>query len=110
MCEPVAKLTDGDVWLCCLPDLAEIIVENTKAGDDEAIVLAFLPRELRQRHRVAAAIGQCNGFEIETTRRVRAGWLWFLRKQQVLPPATHSIEGRDLLPYGEVGGAEGRSA
>jgi hypothetical protein len=78
--EPVAKVTDGDVRLCGLPDLAEIIVKDAKAGDDEAIILAFLPRELCQRHGVAAAIGQCNGFEIETTRRMRAGCLWFLRQ------------------------------
>ena len=37
-----------------------------------ANVLAFLPRELCQRHGVAAAIGQCKGFEIETTRRCRS--------------------------------------
>src|SRR6266567_8039937 len=85
------------MWLCRLPGLPEIIVEDAEAGDDEAIVLAFLPRELCQRHGVAAAIGQCNGFEIETTRRVRAGWLWFLRQQQVLPPATHRVQGRSLL-------------
>jgi len=51
-------LTDGDVWLGWLPDLAEIVVEDTEARDDEAVVLAFLPSKLCQGHWVAAAIGQ----------------------------------------------------
>ena len=37
------------------------------------------------------------GFEIEVPRGVGAGWPRFLLQQQMLPPATHRIEGRGLL-------------
>jgi hypothetical protein len=39
-------LPDSDVRLGRLPDLSQVVVKNAEASNDEAVVLAFLPREL----------------------------------------------------------------
>jgi hypothetical protein len=66
---------DSYVRLGRLPNLAEIIVEDTEARNDETVILAFFPGELGQRRGVAGAIGQRNGFVIEATGGVGTGWL-----------------------------------
>ena len=66
----------------------------------------FRPQSLsaRSARRIGAAhsVFWAGGFKIEVPRGVGAGKPRFLLQQQMLPPATHRIEGRGLLLFGVV--------